>query len=156
MWFSDLLSKKKRRKKEILKKNPKKGISFSITILIMNIAMWFAAGLGVLASFNYSEIFHLQEYLVGYLWSFTLFLSLFITNYLGIQKASGDEKSRVWKYVPFIAMFLKFGLIAYAGWSILSNTVNENDLPRYLLGAGLAFAVFVIINLVSDKIHKRN
>lgn len=138
------------------KKAVNEGISFSMIILIMNVAMWFAAGLGVVASFNYTEIFYLQDYLVGYLWSFTLFFSLFVTNYLGIQKASGGAKSRIWKYVPFIALFIKFALIAVAGWAILANILNEDDVPRYLLGAGLAFAVFVILNLVSDKIHKRN
>ena len=138
------------------KKAVNEGISFSMIILIMNVAMWFAAGLGVVASFNYTEISYLQDYLVGYLWSFTLFFSLFVTNYLGIQKASGGAKSRIWKYVPFIALFIKFALIAVAGWAILTNMLNEDDLPSYLLGAGLAFAVFVILNLVSDKIHKRN
>ena len=87
---------------------------------------------------------------------FYTFLLAFYNKLSGDQKASGGAKARVWKYVPFIALFLKFGLIACAGWAILTNVVNEKDLPRYLLGAGLAFAVFVIINLVSDRIHKRN
>ena len=146
MWFFDLLLKKKKKeKREIEKNSSKEGISFSMIILILNIAMWFAAGLGVLASFNYSELVLSTRVFSWLFVVFYTFFSLFITNYLGIQKASGGAKARVWKYVPFIALFLKFGLIACAGWAILTNVVNEKDLPRYLLGAGLAFAVFVII-----------
>ena len=67
----------KKRLRKMLKKAVNEGdLAFLSSLVIMNVAMWFAAGLSVVASFNYTELSYLQDYYVWYLWSFTLFFSL--------------------------------------------------------------------------------
>lgn len=122
--------------------------------MFLNLLVWVAGVLSLCwCVFNPDAVVYVQ-YAVGYFWCSSIFLLLFLTNYYGTKQAAGYKGTRLLKFLPFIAMALKYSFLLAAGWAIIANKIDTNLLHRYFLGAVASFALFISVNSLLERLRR--